>query len=96
MSEQDWRGFLAAQAVEDWVVPQGSATAVFRVGSLGEAARLAEALAKVPGLVGSGALLGRRSPGLRRITQGRKPLIRDVCYATPAAILLRIVGGYII
>ena len=57
MSEQGWHGFLAAQAVEDWVVLHGGATAVFRVGSLGEAARLAEAVAKVPGLEGSGALL---------------------------------------
>jgi 4a-hydroxytetrahydrobiopterin dehydratase len=57
MSEQGWHGFLAAQAVEDWVVLHGGATAVFRVGSLSEAARLAEAVAKVPGLEGSGALL---------------------------------------
>ena len=57
MSEQGWHGFLAAQDVEDWVVLHGGATAVFRVGSLSEAARLAEAVAKVPGLDGSGALL---------------------------------------
>jgi 4a-hydroxytetrahydrobiopterin dehydratase len=57
MSEQGWHGFIAAQAVEDWAVLHGGATAVFRVGSLGEAARLAEAVAKVPGLEGSGALL---------------------------------------
>ena len=57
MSEQGWHGFLGAQAVEDWVVLHGGATAVFRVGSLSEAARLAEAVAKVPGLEGSGALL---------------------------------------
>jgi 4a-hydroxytetrahydrobiopterin dehydratase len=57
MSEQGWRDFLAAHAVQDWVVLHGGATAVFRVASLGEAARLAEAVAKVPGLEGSGALL---------------------------------------
>lgn len=57
MSEQGWRGFLAAQGVEDWVVLHGGATAVFRVGSLSEAARLAAAVAKVPGLEGSGVLL---------------------------------------
>src|SRR5688572_16218436 len=57
MSEQGWQDFLAADGVEDWVVLYGGATAVFRVRSLGEAARLAEAVAKVPGLEGSGVLL---------------------------------------
>ncbi len=57
MSEQGWRGFLAAEGVEDWVVLHGGATAVFRVGSVREAAQLAEAVAAVPGLEGSGTLL---------------------------------------
>jgi 4a-hydroxytetrahydrobiopterin dehydratase len=57
MSEQGWRGFLAADGVDDWVVLHGGVTAVFRVGSLGEAARLAAAIAELPGLEGSGALL---------------------------------------
>jgi 4a-hydroxytetrahydrobiopterin dehydratase len=57
MSEEGWRGFLAADGVEDWVVLHGGATTVFRVGSLGDAARLAAAVAAVPGLEGSGALL---------------------------------------
>ena len=57
MSEQGWQDFLAAEGVDDWVVLHGGATAVFRVRSLGEAARLAEAVAKVPGLEGSGVLL---------------------------------------
>lgn len=57
MSEQGWRDFLAAEGVEDWVVLHGGATAVYRVGSLNEAARLAEAIAKAPGVEGSGALL---------------------------------------
>jgi 4a-hydroxytetrahydrobiopterin dehydratase len=57
MSEQGWKEFLTADGVEDWVVLHGGATAVFRVGSLGEAARLAEALARAPGLEGSPALL---------------------------------------
>jgi 4a-hydroxytetrahydrobiopterin dehydratase len=57
MSEQGWRGFLAADGVGDWVVLHGGATAVFRVGSLGEAARLAEAIAATPGLEGPDALL---------------------------------------
>lgn len=57
MSEQGWKDFLAADGVEDWVVLHGGATAVLRVGSLGDAARLAEALARAPGLEGSAALL---------------------------------------
>ncbi|HET7180845.1 MAG TPA: VOC family protein [Candidatus Limnocylindrales bacterium] len=50
MSEADWRAFLAAEGVEDWVVLHGGPTAVFRVGSMLEGARLAEAIAAVPGL----------------------------------------------
>jgi len=57
MSEQGWREFLDAEGVDDWVVLHGGATAVFRVESIGEAARLAEALTAVPGLAGSGALM---------------------------------------
>ena len=57
MSEQGWQAFLAADGVDDWVVLHGGATAAFRVGSVREAARLAEAIAEVPGLEGSGALL---------------------------------------
>lgn len=57
MSEQGWKDFLAADGVEDWVVLHGGATAVFRVGSLAEAAGLAAAMAGVPGLSGAGALL---------------------------------------
>ena len=57
MSEQGWRGFLSAGGVEDWVVLHGGATAVFRVGSLGEAARLADAIAAAPGVAGAGVLL---------------------------------------
>jgi 4a-hydroxytetrahydrobiopterin dehydratase len=50
MSEQGWRRFLAAEGVADWVVLHGGAMAAFRVPSLAEAARLAEALAQIPGL----------------------------------------------
>ena len=57
MSKQGWQGFLAAEGVDDWVVLHGGATAVFRVGSLGEATRLAEAVAETPGFEGSGSLL---------------------------------------
>ena len=57
MSEQGWKDFLAAEGIDDWVVLHGGATAVFRVGSLEEAARLAGSVAAIPGLAGSGALL---------------------------------------
>jgi 4a-hydroxytetrahydrobiopterin dehydratase len=71
MSEQGWREFLAADGVEDWVVLHGGATAVFRVPSLGDAARLAEAVARVPGLDGSGALLTLADDRLSvRLTRG--------------------------
>jgi 4a-hydroxytetrahydrobiopterin dehydratase len=57
VSERGWRDFLAAEGVDDWVVLHGGATAVFRTGSLGEAAQLAEAVAQVAGFEGSGSLL---------------------------------------
>ena len=57
MSEDGREGFLSADGVDDWVVLHGGATAVFRVATLREAARLAEAIAEAPGLEGSGALL---------------------------------------
>ena len=50
MSEQGWRDFLAADDVDDWVILHGGPTAVFKTGSLREAARLAAAVAQVPGL----------------------------------------------
>ena len=50
MSEDGWREFLGADGVDDWVVLHGGPTAVFRVGSLQEATRLAAAIAEVPGL----------------------------------------------
>ena len=50
MSEQGWREFLSADGIDDWVVLHGGPTAVFRVGTLQEAARLAAAMAEVPDL----------------------------------------------
>jgi 4a-hydroxytetrahydrobiopterin dehydratase len=71
MSEQGWQKFLAARGVEDWVVLHGGATAVFRVASLGAAARLAEAVAHLPGLDGSETLLTIASDRLSvRLTRG--------------------------
>ena len=57
MDEQGYQEFLSADGVNDWVVLHGGATAVFRVGSLGEAARLAGSVADIPGLEGTGVLL---------------------------------------
>ena len=50
MSKQGWREFLSADGLDDWAVLHGGPTAVFRVGSLLEAAQLATAVAAVPGL----------------------------------------------
>ena len=57
MSEQGWKAFLVAEGVEDWVILHGGAAAVFTVGSLGDAVRLADAVSQVPGVDGSGVLL---------------------------------------
>ena len=57
MSEQGWKGFLATEGGGDWVVLHGGAAAVFRVGSLREAARLAEAVVETPELAGRGVVL---------------------------------------
>jgi 4a-hydroxytetrahydrobiopterin dehydratase len=71
MSEQGWQEFLGAEGVEDWVVLHGGATAVFRVRSLGDAARLAQEVALVPGLDRSGALLTVADDRLSvRLTRG--------------------------
>jgi 4a-hydroxytetrahydrobiopterin dehydratase len=51
VSEQGWKEFLAADGVDDWVVLHGGPTAVYRVASLHEGARLASAIAgRVPAL----------------------------------------------
>ena len=86
MSEQGWREFLTAEGVDDWVVLHGGASAVFRVPSLGEAARLAEAVANVPGIEGAGALLTiaddhlsvRLSRGVFRLEERHIDLARAV------------------
>ena len=57
MGEPGYQEFLSAEGVADWVVLHGGAIAVFRVGSSGEAARLAKAVANIPGLEGAGVLL---------------------------------------
>ena len=57
MSDRGWRDFLAAENVDDWVVLHGGATAVFPMLSLGDAARLADAVAQAPGIEGAGVLI---------------------------------------
>jgi 4a-hydroxytetrahydrobiopterin dehydratase len=57
MSEQGWQEFLAAEGADDWVVLHGGATTVFRTESLGATVALAEAIAQVTGLDGSGTLM---------------------------------------
>ena len=57
MSEAGWRAFLAADGIDDWVVLHGGATAAFRVGSMADAARLAQAIVEVPEVADVGAVL---------------------------------------
>jgi 4a-hydroxytetrahydrobiopterin dehydratase len=84
MSEQGWRRFLAAEGVDDWVVLHGGAMAVFRVASLGAAARLAEAVAAVPGLDGAlmtiagGQLTVRLTRGVFRLEERHVELAQRV------------------
>ena len=50
MSEEGWRAFIGAEGIDDWVVLHGGPTAVFRVGSLEDGARLARSSAALPRL----------------------------------------------
>lgn len=95
MSEEGWRRFLAADGVADWVVLHGGALAVFRVPSLADAARLAKAVAQVPGLdsalmtLSDGQLTVRLTRGVFRLEERHVDLARAVsavareCGATP-------------
>ena len=91
MSEQGWKEFLAADGVEDWVVLHGGAAAVFRVGSLAKAARLAVAVAGVDGVEGSAALLtvanDRLTVRLTRDVWGLEP--RDIGVARDVSAVAR-------
>ena len=64
MSREGWREFLAA-GLEDWAVLHGGACAAYAADSLPAAADLAAAIARVPGLDASGALL---TVGDRRVS----------------------------
>jgi len=71
MSEHGWRAFLAADGVDDWVVLHGGAVAVYVLPSLAAAARVAAAVAEVPGLEESGALMTLTGDQLTvRLTRG--------------------------
>jgi 4a-hydroxytetrahydrobiopterin dehydratase len=86
MSEQGWRDFLAAQGGSDWVVLHGGAAAVFRVQSVIEATRLAEAIARIPGLDGAGVLMTiadgqltvRLARGVERLEERHLQLAREI------------------
>jgi 4a-hydroxytetrahydrobiopterin dehydratase len=84
LSEQGWQGFLAAEGGGDWVVLHGGAVAVFRVASLVEAARLAEAVAQVPGVEGAlltltdGQLSVRLTRGVFRLEERHLEVARAV------------------
>lgn len=69
MSKQGWRDFLSADGLDDWVVLHGGPTAVFRVGSLLEAAQLATAVAAVPGLEQRTVLTAARDQLTVRLTR---------------------------
>ncbi len=58
MSEQGWKDFLATDDLSDWVVLHGGAVAYYRVGTIGEAAHLAGAIAQIPELAGQHVLIG--------------------------------------
>lgn len=84
MNEQGWQRFLAAEGVADWVVLHGGAMAVFRVPSLAEAARLAEAVAQISGLDGAlmtltdGQLTVRLTRGVFRLEERHVELAQAV------------------
>jgi len=84
VSEQGWLAFLAAEDVADWVLLHGGATVVYRLPSLVEAARLAAAVARIPGLDGAlmtltdGRLTVRLARGVFRLEERHFELARAV------------------
>ena len=80
MSDQGWREFFAAADVADWVVLHGGAMAVFRVPSLVEAVRLAEAVAN--GSAERGVALCGSGIGIS-ISVNRNPACRCALVSEP-------------
>lgn len=86
MSEHGWRTFVEAEDLEDWVVLHGGAAAVFRVDSLGAAARLAEAVAGLPEVdpsavlltIGDGRLSVRLARGVFRLEEAHVDQARTI------------------
>lgn len=88
MSEHGWRAFLAADDLDDWAVLHGGPTAVFRTGSMAQAADLAKAIAAIPGVAGTRAALtitdGRLTVRLTREMWGVEPPHIDIARAISA------------
>lgn len=86
MSEQGWRNFLVEQGGSDWVVLHGGAAAVFLIQSMAGAVRLAEAIARLPGVdsegvlmtIADGQLTVRLTRGVERLEERHVPLARAV------------------
>ena len=57
MSEQGWKEFLQAEGVTDWVILHGGATAAYKVRSIRESVRLADAIARVKNVEDTGVLI---------------------------------------
>ena len=95
MTERGWRAFRAAPRLDDWVVVHGGATAVFRTASMTEAAALAQAVAAVPGLDGTGALLTVADAHLTvRLTRGVWRLEEEhVALARAVSVVARVHGA---
>jgi 4a-hydroxytetrahydrobiopterin dehydratase len=89
VSEHGWKAFLRAEGLDDWVVVHGGAVAVFGIGSLAEGAELTAAIAQVPGLEGSGALVTLGPDRLTvRLTRGifqLEPMHVELARAVSAA-----------
>jgi 4a-hydroxytetrahydrobiopterin dehydratase len=86
MSQQGWQNFLATMGGSDWVVLHGGAAAVFHVRSVVEAARLAEAIARIPEVEGGGVLMTiadgqltvRLARGVERLEERHVPLAQAI------------------
>jgi 4a-hydroxytetrahydrobiopterin dehydratase len=89
MGDAGWKAFLAADGLEDWAVLHGGAATVYPTSSLGEALRLADAVAAVPGFANSGAVLTLGDDRLSvRLTQDMwalEPHYVDLARAVSAA-----------